>query len=68
MIPRTYEEWHRCITRDCDITLTRAFVQERIAALSNEDHPETQRFIQLYGDLHRQGVVGWYERALTSSQ
>jgi hypothetical protein len=66
MIPHSYEDWHRCITVDCGITLTRTFVLERLAILSDGDHPETQRFIQLYGDTHRRGVVGWYERALNS--
>jgi len=28
MIPRTYEDWHRCITVDCGITLTHSFVLE----------------------------------------
>ncbi|MBK8227559.1 MAG: hypothetical protein IPK70_10345 [Flavobacteriales bacterium] len=64
MIPHTYEDWHRCITVDCGITLTRPFVLERLAILSDDDHPETQRFIQLYGDPHRLGVVAWYERVL----
>lgn len=66
MIPSTYEDWHRCITVDCGITLTRSFVLERISMLSKEAHPETQRFIQLYGDPHRRGVLAWYERALNT--
>ncbi|MFZ1694331.1 MAG: hypothetical protein WAT74_14120 [Flavobacteriales bacterium] len=66
MIPRTYEDWHRCITVDCGITLTKAFVLERIAILSDEEHQETKRSIQLYGDPHRRGVVAWNERALNS--
>lgn len=66
MIPRTYEAWHRCITVDCGITLTRSFVLERISIYSSEAHPETQRFIQLYGDQHRRGVLAWYHRALNT--
>ena len=66
MIPRTYEDWQHCITVDCGITLTKAFVLERISILSDEDHPETKRFVQLYGDAHRRGVLGWYERTLNS--
>lgn len=66
MIPHTYEQWHRCITVDCGIALTRPFVLARLAILSDDDHPETRRFIELYGEPHRRGVVSWYERALTS--
>jgi hypothetical protein len=66
MIPRTYEAWLNCITVECGITLTRSFVMERIAILSNDAHPETQRFVQLYGDPHRRAVVSWYERALNA--
>lgn len=64
MIPRTYEDWQRCITVDCGITLTRPFVLERIAILSDKHHPETQRFVQLYGDAHRHSVLDRYERTL----
>jgi hypothetical protein len=66
MIPRTYDDWHRCITKDCGITLTRAFVLDRIAVLADEAHQETQRFVQLYGDPHRRSILSWYERTLTT--
>jgi hypothetical protein len=66
MIPRTYDDWHRCITVDCGITLTRAFVLERLTILSDDQHPETKRFIQLYGEPHRRGLVTWYERAFNA--
>ncbi|MFT3884014.1 MAG: hypothetical protein QM724_00900 [Flavobacteriales bacterium] len=65
-IPRTYDEWLRCITHDCGIVLTRAFVQERIRQLRDEDAPDTARFIERYGDQHRRGVLGWFERAMTT--
>lgn len=67
MIATTYEDWHRCITKDCGITLTRPYVLERIAVLGDEAHPETQRFVQLYGDPHRHGVLDWFQRSLSSA-
>lgn len=64
MIPRTYDDWLRCITRDCGIALTRGFVQTRIQRLRDEHDPDTVRFIRLYGGAHRSAVLGWFEQVL----
>ncbi|MCP1714131.1 hypothetical protein J2T36_003366 [Kerstersia gyiorum] len=31
LIPRTYEQWHHCIVRECGIPLTTAFIAQRLA-------------------------------------
>ena len=62
-IPQTYEEWHHCITVECDIALTAKFVSQRLAAWRNENSEETKRFRSLYGDAHWQAVIGWFEQA-----
>ncbi len=63
-IPQTYEQWRHCITVECGIPLTRAFVEERLAAWSNPSAEEARRFEQLYGAAHRQRVLHWFERSL----
>ncbi len=63
MIPLTYEQWHHCITVECGIALTRAFVEERLAALRAPVGEEGRRFAQLYGETHLQRVRAWFEQA-----
>jgi len=61
--PRSYGEWHTCITVDCGIALTPAYVKTRLAKLRDEDAAETRRFAKLYGEAHLRSVIGWFERA-----
>lgn len=63
-IPSSYEAWKNCITVDCNIKLTAAFIRERIAALSDVNNAHTQTFSKLYGDAHRQAVLHWFKKAL----
>ncbi|MEM7098626.1 MAG: hypothetical protein AAF541_10250 [Pseudomonadota bacterium] len=62
-IPQSYEEWRHCITVECGIPLTAEFVAERLSIWRNEDLEETQRFRSLYGDVHWQATIGWFEQA-----
>jgi hypothetical protein len=64
MIPQTYEEWRHCIEVDCGLSLTPAFIAERLAELSQPDHERTRQYVRLYGEPHRQRVIGWFEQAL----
>ena len=51
MIPETYAQWHRCITVDCGLALTPAFIAQRLAAMADPQSEETLRFRRLYGCL-----------------
>jgi hypothetical protein len=64
MIPRTYDEWHHCITVECGLELTRAFIEDRLAVWRNTQSDETSRFRRLYGNRHWESVIDWFERAL----
>jgi len=64
MIPLTYESWKQCIIHDCKITLTRAFVEQRLSIYSDDQHTETKKFKELYGRDHLQNVIHWYQRVL----
>jgi len=62
-VPQTYEQWRHCITVECALALTPAFVKERLGVWRNAKAEETTRFRQRYGDVHWQAVVGWFEQA-----
>ncbi|MEM6512270.1 MAG: hypothetical protein AAF660_04605 [Pseudomonadota bacterium] len=62
-IPRTYEQWHHCITVECGIPLTREFVDERLKIWRDEQADTTKRFRKVYGDAHWRAVIGWFEQA-----
>jgi hypothetical protein len=64
MIPQTFDEWKRCIEVDCGLRLTSDFIQRRIAELADDTHPETRKFVRLYGDDHLQRVRAWFQQAL----
>lgn len=62
-VPLTYEQWRHCITVECRIPLTAAFVADRLSVWRTTDAEETIRFRRLYGDSHWQSVIAWFERA-----
>ncbi|MCP1676834.1 hypothetical protein J2T57_004007 [Natronocella acetinitrilica] len=62
-IPDSYEAWRHCITEDCGIPLTVAFVEERLTVWQNSEHEETQRFRRLYGDEHLRTIIAWFRQA-----
>jgi hypothetical protein len=59
MIPQTFDEWKNCIVNDCKITLTKQFVDQRLAVYTNKNNPETRKFISLYGEQHLQNIMNW---------
>jgi len=63
MIPQTYTDWRRCIEVDCGLALTPQFITERINELADPGRERTAQFIRLYGDAHRQRVLGWFRQA-----
>ena len=62
-IPKTYEQWHHCITVECGVPLTAKFIAQRLAVWRDEQAKETTRFRSRYGDAHWCAVVAWFERA-----
>jgi hypothetical protein len=63
LIPQNYAEWQHCITVDCGIALEAAYINTRIAVLTNPESEETTRFRRLYGDQHWQNIVRWFRQA-----
>ncbi len=59
----TYDDWKQCITVDCGIPLTKAFVQRRLKELADTRLHTTRRFVEVWGDAHRQQVIAWFQRA-----
>tara|TARA_B100001093_G_scaffold216007_1_gene207286 strand:+ start:213 stop:395 length:183 start_codon:yes stop_codon:yes gene_type:complete len=56
--PTTDEEWRRCITVDCGLSLSLKYVKERIAALNDDKDYHIQQFIKIWGsERHSQTVV-----------
>jgi len=63
LVLETYDDWKHCITVDCGIPLTLAYVEQRLAALRNPAEYGTQRFIATWGEVHLARVIGWFEQA-----
>ena len=59
----TYDDWKHCITVDCRIPLTLAFVEQRLEALRDPADYGTQRFIETWGEDHLARVIAWFEQA-----
>ena len=66
MTPTSYEEWKNCIVNDCKIKLTQKFIASRLKVYEDKRHPETKKFIALYGDQHLNNIVYWFKRASKS--
>ena len=63
IVPTSYEDWKHCITVSCDIPLTPQYVQERIAALSDQEDYHTRRFVEHWGQAHLDRTLGWFRQA-----
>ncbi len=63
MIPQTYQQWQHCITVECGLTLTPAYIEKRIQALSSEKDEHTRQFVQKYGPEYHQQVLAWFKQA-----
>ncbi|MEM7405923.1 MAG: hypothetical protein AAF458_11560 [Pseudomonadota bacterium] len=63
IFPADYVSWHHCITVKCRVPLTSAYLEERIATLSDSTSEETQRFVKRYGTTWHQQVLSWFRRA-----
>lgn len=63
MIPKTFQEWHHCITVDCGIELNAAYVAERFKILSDSQHKETKKLIARYGEAHTKQILDWFMQA-----
>lgn len=63
VIPGNYKEWRHCITVECGLELTPAFIEERIASLQNPKDYKTKQFVQLYGPQYLQQVLAWFQQA-----
>lgn len=61
--PRTYDDWHRCITVDCGIELTSDYVSGRLEALRDPSDRHTAQFVDLYGTEYHAQVLRWFETA-----
>jgi hypothetical protein len=66
MIPQTFNDWVSCIQNDCNIKLTKDFVEQRLAVYQNSANDETKKFISLYGEAHLRNIVMWYNQVLQS--
>ena len=62
MIPTTFEEWVSCITNDCKIEFNQTFAQQRLAVYQDRNDSETQKFVELYGELHLKNILTWYKK------
>lgn len=62
-IPNNYDQWHHCITVECGLDLTPAYICERILALKNDKDYYTQQFVKLYGKEYLDQTVGWFLQA-----
>ena len=62
MLPTTFDEWKNCIINDCRINLNKDFAQKRLAVYTNQNNPETQKFISLYGENHLNNIINWFKQ------
>lgn len=62
-----FTEWRDTITGRCGLTLSRAYCEERIHALSNPAVTTTKSFTVTYGEEYLKQVIGWFRRAQEES-
>jgi len=63
-IPRNFEEWKICIEKKCGNPLTLEFAEKRLSIYRDENLPETQRFMKLYGEVHLFSIREWLSKII----
>jgi hypothetical protein len=58
-----FADWRETITGRCGLTLSRAYCEERIHALSDPAVLTTKSFTATYGEDYLKQVIGWFRRA-----
>jgi len=66
MLNTSYNEWLHCIQAKCKITLTKAYVAERLNELNDINNHQTKAFIKLYGEPYHKLVISWFEKSKES--
>ena len=61
--PQNFDEWKYCITVECGIELSASFIAQRLLVWRDENHEETRRFRQRFGDNYWHSVIGWFTQA-----
>ena len=61
--PQNFKAWKYYITVECGITLSASFIAQRSLVWKDENHEETQRFRQRFGDDYCRSVIGWFTQA-----
>ena len=61
-LPKDFAEWRNCIEVLCRTPLTESFVGKRITELGSLDNKLDQKFVELYGEEHREQVLQWYQK------
>lgn len=61
-VPANFKEWRHCIEVLCNTPLTESFVESRIQQLEKLQNKLDKRFVELYGEKHRQQVLTWYRQ------
>ena len=61
--PQNFNEWKYCITVECGIELSASFIAQRLLVWKDENHEETRRFRQRFGDNYWRSVIGWFTQA-----
>ena len=61
--PQNFNEWKYCITVECGIELSASFITQRLLVWRDENHEETQRFRQRFGDNYWRSVIGCFTQA-----
>ena len=62
-IPENYEQWRHCIEVRCNLSLTAAYIEERLIELKDSKHPKTRKYRELYGAEQLQNTIEWFRRA-----
>jgi hypothetical protein len=63
MIFHSYQDWKNCIEVKCGISLTIAFVEERLSVFKDESNAEKKRFAEFYGESHCMQIASWFEQS-----
>ncbi|MBX3239257.1 MAG: hypothetical protein KIT80_18390 [Chitinophagaceae bacterium] len=68
MIPETFRQWKNCIENDCKTALTKDFAKRRLAVYTDQENPETKKFIRLYGKRHLENIQQWFQQIANSHE
>lgn len=63
LLPQTYAAWRYCVEQRSKVTITAAFLDERLTTLADLNHAEPKQLVTWFGHDYLVRLISWVKQA-----